>query len=187
MITTDCIMIGLIVIVGALGALLGFGKGIKILTGGIVGILISIVNCYFLFGLISNLGFVKSFMNLIVEGLTNANHFFCDFLLTIRIEMITVAVILFILVTLVRKIIVAVIANIAEADHKVFKVINKVLGTLLSIAAFVIVFLIVLQIGYMISGANGSFAVCFKNSFFRLDEVYLHNPLSSIFERFIRK
>lgn len=76
MITTDYIMIGLIVIVGALGALLGFGKGIKILTGGIVGILTSIVNCYFLFGLISNLGFIKDFMNVIVEGLTNANHFF---------------------------------------------------------------------------------------------------------------
>lgn len=113
--------------------------------------------------------------------------FFCDFLLTIRIEMITVAVLLFVIVTIVRKIIVSIISNIAEIDHPIFRVINKVLGTLLSITAFVIVFLIVLHIGFMISGANGAFAMYFKNSFFRLDEVYLHNPLSSIIERFIRK
>ncbi|MCM1130180.1 MAG: hypothetical protein NC310_01175 [Roseburia sp.] len=187
MILADYILILVVLGVALVGVLLGFGKGIKILTKGIIGILISIVNCYFLFGMVIHIGFVKDFMNIIVNGLTNASNWFCNFLLLIRIEMVTVAVLLFAVVMIIRKIIIAIIANIVESDHVVFRVINKSLGALLSVVAFVIVALIVLQIVVAVQHDSGALYSFFKGSFFHLDEIYLHNPLLEVFDKFVRK
>ena len=187
MILADYILILVVLGVALVGVLLGFGKGIKILTKGIIGILISIVNCYFLFGMIIHIGFVESFMNLIVSGLTNASNWFCNFLLLIHIEMATVAVILFAIVMVIRKIVVAIIANIAESDHAVFRVINKSLGALLSVVAFVIVALIVMQIVVAVQYENSALYSFFKGSFFHLDEIYLNNPLLEVIHKLTRK
>ncbi len=186
MILADYLIIFIVLVVSLIGVLVGFGRGLRILTKGIIGILISIINCYFLFGLIIHIGFVENFMNVIVNGLTNASNWFCDFLLLIRIEIITVAVILFILVTIIRKIVVSIISSIAESDHKVFKIINKSLGALLSVVAFIIIALIVMQIILVIQEEGSPIYTFFKGSFFHLDEIYLNNPLSLIIEKIMR-
>ncbi len=187
MILADYILILVVLVVALVGVLLGFGKGLKIITKGIVGILISIVNCYFLFGMVIHIGFVESFMSLIVNGLTNASNWFCNFLLLIRIEMATVAVILFAIVSAIRKIIVTIIANIAESDHAVCRVINKSLGALLSVAAFVVVALIAMQIVVAIQHESSALYTFFKGSFFHLDQIYLNNPLLEVIHKFVRK
>ncbi len=180
MIVADYIILFLILGMALLGILLGFGKSLKLLTKGIIGILISIVNCYFLFGLVVHIGFVEAFMNVIVEGLRNASNWFCDFLLLIHIEMITIGVLLFILVMIVKKIIVVLISKAVESDHIVLKVINKTLGALLGVAVVVIVGLIVMQITYAMKGTEVSFL---QNSFLGLDKIYLNNPMAKIIDR----
>lgn len=180
MIVADYIILILILGMALVGVLIGFGKSLKLLTKGIVGILISIVNCYFLFGLVIHIGFVEAFMNLIIQGLRNASNWFCDFLLFIHIEMITVGVLLFILIMVVKKIIVVLISKAVESDHIILKVINKTLGAFLGVAVVVIVGLIVMQITYAIKGTEIAFL---QNSFFGLDKIYLNNPMAKIIDR----
>lgn len=187
MILADYIMIFIILGMGITGFLIGFGRGIKILTGGIVGIIISIINCYFLFGLVSHIKFVESFMQIIVNGCMNASNWFCDFLLLIRIEMIVVSVLLFIIVTVIRKIMVHILANIVETDHMVIKTINKSLGAVLGVVSFIVVALIIMQVTLMIKGDGSLLMNYFKGSFFHLDEIYMNNPLEVIIKNFLRR
>ncbi len=184
MILADYIILSLVIGMGLVGLFLGFGRSLRILTKGIIGILISIVNCYFLFGLVVHIGFVETFMNFIVQSLKNNSNWFCDFLVLIHIEMITVGVILFFLITIVKKIIVMLISKATESENTVLKVINKTLGAVLGVVVFIIVGLIVMQITYAIKGTELTFL---QNSFFGLDKIYLNNPMVEIIDRIVSK
>lgn len=178
MILADYIAIGLVLLFGTIGTIVGFGKGLKFFTKGIIGILISVVVCYFLLGIVLNFGFVQKLTLRFVDYLGCKDNAFCKFLLTIRIEIIAVAVALFVLVQILRKLIVLLIAKVMETDNAIIKVINKTFGAVLSIAILIGLALIVMQITYFVIGERGS--VWFEGSFFRLDVVYLNNPLTSI-------
>ena len=58
----DWIFLAVLVGLVALGAMLGFGKVLKFITGGIVGILISFILCYCFGGLILELPFVHNML-----------------------------------------------------------------------------------------------------------------------------
>lgn len=177
MVLADYVAIGLVVLTGTLGAAIGFGKGLKFLTSGVVGILISAVSCYFLFSLALSFSFVQSLTSKIADYFTSLDNGLGRFLSTIRIETISVAVVLFILVQVSRKIIVLIIAKALETNNVAVKVINKTAGAVLGIAVLVALSLIVMQITYM-SGINEPSRLA--GSFFRLDYVYLNNPLTSL-------
>ena len=103
-----------------------------------------------------------------IEFLKSKNNGLCNFLITIRIETILTAVIVFIAVMILQLIVVNVLAGLLSID-----------GAGAECAALV---LIVLEAMYIFGGGAESVNLeSLKGSFFGLDNIYLNNPLSAIF------
>ena len=183
MVAADWIAIVAVLVIGALGALLGFGKGLKFFTDGIFGIIISIIVCYCIGGLILDLKFVQEILNKITGALTDKNGF-CNFLLKIHIDIIVYYIVLFIIVQLARILIVLILKNIVESNNKVFKTINRVLGAIFLLAVAALLALLIFQIIYWIGGSTAAgVRLKLDGSFFKLDKLFEHNPLTSLPDR----
>lgn len=182
MLVIDIVAIALVAVFFLLGLGMGFGRGLKFLTGGIFGKIISVVVCYFLFGIVLSWGFVQDLLASFVNALTENGSGICEFLLTIRIEMIVFAIALFVIVQLLRILIVNIVQSVMEIDSVVMRVINKILGVALFLAALIVLALIVFQIIAWISGTEGGFYQSLQGSIFGLDSVFKNNPLNSVFE-----
>ncbi|MBP5467282.1 MAG: hypothetical protein J6Y43_06960 [Clostridia bacterium] len=182
MITADVIAIITLAACILLGAALGFGKGLRFITGGIFGKIISIVICYFLFGIVLSFGFVQDLLLKFTTALSENGSWICNLLLNIRIDLIVFAIALFIVVQILRKIVVRIIANVMEMDNKVLSVINRLLGVVLLAAFAAMITLIVFQIIAWISGTDGAFFNNLQDSAFGLDKLFVNNPLNSVFE-----
>lgn len=183
MITAD--YIALIAFLGfiVLGAFIGFGKGLDLITRGMVGSAISVVACYFIYGIVLDWAFVQSLLAKFVEFMTAQETGFCDFLLSIRIDMIAFFAVLFVLVQIVRKIAIAIVRSFFEIDFIVMRIINKVLGVALALFTLIAITLIVFQvITWAGEGAINSVLGVFEGSTLGLDKLFLNNPLNSIIE-----
>ena len=77
MILADWIAIAVVAAFILIGALVGFGKGLKFFTGGIFGIIISILVCYLVGGLVLEIPFVHDILEKFIQALTDKNKF-CD-------------------------------------------------------------------------------------------------------------
>ena len=69
MLMVDWIALGIIVVFAAIGALIGFGRGLKFLTGGIFGIIISVVLCYIFGSMILGVPFVNDLLTKLAESI----------------------------------------------------------------------------------------------------------------------
>lgn len=182
----DWIAIGALVLTLALGLLLGFGKILKMFTGGIFGILISLVVTYFCLGIVASWGFVQDLMAKLLTAMQNANNSIVDFLIKIGIEKIILAVGLFIVVQVLRVIIVNIIKSAVEVDNPVIKAINRILGVILLLGIVCMIALLVFHIVALVGGASAeNFRLKLSGSVFKLDWVYEHNPMKYIIERVI--
>ncbi len=179
MVVADFIAIGLVVLVGFAGAVAGFGRTLKAITSGFFGVIISVVITYFLLGLVLKLSFVQSLIGQLVTALENSSAPICSVLLTIRIDMIIVAVALFIIVQLLRKLLVFILKKLFEAKNPVSSAANKVFGVILSEAILFVILLVAFQIVFWIT-KEGAFYEFLSGSFFGLDKLYVSNPISSI-------
>ena len=179
MILVDYVAIGSFVLFGIVGAFIGFGKGLQVLTKGVFGIIISVVATYFLLDILLGISFVQDFMLKIKEFLSVQENAFCEFLVTIKFEHIVVAILLFVIMQILRKVVILIVSRMLESDNAVVKVVNKTLGAALSVTLMVGLSLLVMQIVYFSSGTQAS--SWFEGSFFRLDYLYIHNPLASLF------
>ena len=182
MITADVIALITIIFCFVGGAALGFGRWLKILTGGIVGKIISVIICYFLFGIVLDWYFVKAFMQKITTALQENGSWICNVLLTIRLDLIVFGAVLFVLVQLLRKFVVYLIANVMQIDNKVISVVNRVLGVILLTVFVAILTLIVFQVVAWVMGTNGGFYQTLQGSAFGLDKIFTDNPLNSVIE-----
>ncbi|MDE7439123.1 MAG: hypothetical protein K2N23_01255 [Clostridia bacterium] len=181
MILVDWIVLGLIAVFCLLGMLFGFGKGLKFFTGGIFGIIISIVVCYALGGLIYNFGFVQDGLNSMRVALANKGNGFCNFLLKIHIDVIVYYVALFIAVTIIRLIIVRVIKSIVEIDNPVLIVLNKTFGVILFVCVGFMLMLFVFWIISLIGGnTEANFLLKLSGSKLKIDWLFEHNPFMTI-------
>lgn len=181
----DWIALGIILVLALIGVLLGFGKCLKIFTGGIIGFIISIVITYFLIGIVGSWGFVQSIMNSFSNALVSNGSGFCIFLNNIGIESIVLAIVLFLIVTLLRILLVNIIKGIVEIDNVVMKIINKVFGMIFFLAFFIMIALIVFQIIYLIGGDT---AANFRETLsggLHLDALFDNNPLRIIADMWI--
>lgn len=182
MVLCDYIFIGLIALSTIIGLALGFGKTLKFMTKGIVGVIICGVLAYLFVGFFYNLGFVQNLLIKFTTLLESKNSAILDFLLKIKIDLILLGVVLFIIFMIVRSIITAIIDKVMSADNVVLKVINKTLGVALNLAVMLALVLLVMQICVW---ADISQAETFLiGSFFKLDEVYANNPLMTVIEYF---
>lgn len=152
----DWIFLAVLLVLVVLGALLGFGKVLKFVTGGIVGIIISIVLCYCFGGVILQLGFVSQMLTDLASHWADI-----DWLSAIHLEIIIYYVVLFILFTLIRIIIVRILKGVAETDVLVMRIINKLLGAVLMVAFGFLLMGLVFQI---IAFIGGDTATNFSNT-----------------------
>ncbi|MDE7453031.1 MAG: hypothetical protein K2N22_01330 [Clostridia bacterium] len=180
MILADWIAIAAVAVFIVLGALAGFGKGLKFFTSGIFGIIISIVVCYLIGGMVLKLPFVQTLLGKFIAALTDKNNF-CNFLLKIHIEIVVYYIVLLIVVSALRVLIVYLLKFILEIKAPAFKVINRILGALLFIVVLLLLTLFVFQIIYWIGGSTyDGFHQKLAGSFFRLDKLLEANPLASL-------
>lgn len=176
----DWIAIGIIALSLILGAILGFGKTLKIFTGGIVGIIISVVVTYFTIGVVASWGFVQDIMGRFITVLNDNGSGFCQFLINIHIEKIVLAIVLFIVVQILRIIIVKVIKGVAESDNRVISFFNKLLGAIFLLCINVMLALIVFHIIQLIGGDTAESFRTYLTGTLRLEWVYDNNPLQYI-------
>ena len=182
MITADVIFLITIVFCFVGGSALGFGRWLKILSGGTIGKIISVIICYFLFGIILDWYFVRAFMQKITASLQEDGSWICKVLLAIRLDMIVFAAVLFVVVQILRKFIVYLIANVMQIDNKAISVANRILGVILLTVFAAIVMLIVFQVVAWVMGTDGGFYQGLQGSVFGLDKIFTDNPLNSVFE-----
>lgn len=165
-----------------LGFLLGFGRTLKFVTGGIVGFVCSIIFCVMFGGIIANIGFVA-------ELIDKGNAYFgsiAEILAKLNVATWIYYVVLFLVVQIVRIIIVKLIGRIftpKDKDSKLYGVrnaVNRVLGMLLLGAAFVLTVYLVMAVMALLTDVE-SVGTALKemeesgNSFFYL--MYSNNPI----------
>lgn len=186
MITADVIATILMLAFFFGGIILGFGKTLKLLTSGLVGKIISVVVCYFLFGVVLYIPFVQNLLDKMIFALKENGNFICKVLLFIRLDLIVFAVALFIFVQLLRRWAVGLIKSFFEIDTKPMRIINMVLGAALGLIALVIFTLVIFQVIAWIGGTEGEFYQSLSGSVFKLDEIFKNNPVNSIFKTIIK-
>lgn len=175
---TDWIFIGVLLVVIIVGALLGFGKGLKFITGGPVGVIISIVLCYCFGGMILHIPFVQ---NMLVDLSAHWSHI--SILNTIHLEIIIYYIALFLIVTLLRIIIVRLLKNLVESDILIMRIFNKIGGALLFTAlAFLVMFLVFQIIQWIGGGTAQQFERQLQMNGCILNWLYLHNPMAGLVE-----
>lgn len=133
----DAITILVAIAFAGLGLLMGFARTLRFFTKGIFGFILSIFICATFGGMIAGIPAVARLVERINAALTNA----WSFLGKIRLETIIYYILLFFVVQIVRIVIVKCIGGIFTADNAVMRVLNRVLGMILMVAA---VFLLVL-------------------------------------------
>lgn len=182
MITADVVVIIAFILCLVLGSVLGFGRVLRIFSDGIFGMIISVVLCYFLFGVVLSWGFVQDLLLKFTDTLAEKDSWILNILIRIRIDLVVFAIVLFGVVQLARKLVVHVVAEIFSGHNKVVSVLNRVLG-IVFLTAFVIVFtLIAFQIVAWVSGTEGAFYQSLSGSVFKLDSLFVDNPLNAVFE-----
>ncbi len=191
LILADWIAIGCVALFALIGCLVGFGKGLRFFTSGIFGIIISVIVCYFLFGILLAIPFLSEVFGvggtLDVAILGDGSNGVLKMLVEEwHIGRIIFAVALFIVVQIIRKIIVAILGKVFEADNVISKFFNKIFGVILFVAMLGVFALIA---GNIIAWIGGDLHVtlteAFEGSTLKLDWLYANNPVALLMEHFV--
>lgn len=186
MMTVDIVAIILTLAFFFGGIMLGFGKTLKLLTGGLVGKILSVVVCYFLFGIVLALPFVQELLNKLITALQEDGSWYCNVLLYIRLDLIVFAVALFIFVQIARRWVVSLIKAVFEINKKPIRVLNKTLGAVAGVVSLFIITLIVFQFLALVGGLDGDFYQSIQGSALGIDKLFRYNPLNSIFDTIVQ-
>ena len=151
----------IIIIVGfalsiILGLLMGFGRVLRFITGGIVGIIFSLFICIMFGGIIANIPFIS---DLIARG----NEYFgeiAEILAKINVATIIYYIALFIVVQILRIIVIKTISKIftPEKNTKLYGVrnfINRALGLIVLGGAFVLSVYLILAVVALLTDVEG--------------------------------
>ena len=182
MITADVVFLVSVFVCLAIGFAVGFATELKLFAGGVFGVIISALVCYFLLGVVLSWPFVQDLITKFNTVLVDANSGICNFLLTIRADLILVAIILFILVQIVRMIVVHTLVSVMRRPEIVIVVLNRLFGVLLLVAFAAILALVAFQIIAWVQGVDGSFYQSLTGSIFGLDKIFVDNPLNALFQ-----
>jgi hypothetical protein len=170
---------------GYVGYKKGFGKALISVSNGIIGKIATFIVFYFTFGVVLTFPFVKDFLTLIVSEVQKLNNGFLSFIvLNLRLDLVLFAVIFFFVIVILRKLIVKFVCRIFSINKKPIIVLNKILGVILAVGYLAVLSLILMQILYWVTGANGAVYNFFKGSFLSLDWLFLNNPVNSIISSF---
>lgn len=180
MVIADIIVLCILILSAGFGAYVGFGKGLEVVSKGVLGWIMTIVACYFLLGFATEIPFVQDMMRSIVTSLQGYDAWWSNALLFIRIDIVAVSAIVYVVVVVIKVIIVQCTKNAMEIDNKFVMVINRIGGMILFLAYAIAIGLLVFQILTWIGGGTAeSVANGLSGSFLGLDTVFLNNPLNS--------
>ena len=177
MILMDYVAAGVIVLFGAIGAFVGFGRGVKVLSKGLVGIVTTVAVCYSLSGFVFDIGFVRAFTEWMRSSLVSSEIGLLKTLANVRIEKIAVFAIMFLAVFSVKTAIAGFLVGISRIDCAIIRVTDRTLGAALGLAFALVLALAALSVVYMVSGAEGG--AVFEGSFLKIDVLYKNNPIVS--------
>lgn len=156
-----------------LGLALGFGRVLKFFTKGIFGFVLSVFLCVTFGGMIAGIPAVNGWIASLNEKLGQAWSFFG----TIRLATVLYYVVLFFVVQLLRIIVVKCVAGLFEADVLPVRILNKVLGAALAVAAVLLLVLLVFAVIGAFDGTSfvQGFEDALNGSF--LGRLYESNPV----------
>jgi len=184
----DWVALGIVVVFAIIGLIAGFGKGLKFLTSGIFGVIITLSVTVLLYGYVVEIPIVQEWLGLAIEWLEGLKNPIVDFLLSINLDTILVYAVLYLVLWLVKLIAVAILKKIVEIDNGFFRVINKLLGLILFVGFIALIALIVFAVASTVGGSFADFFVgeggCLVGSLFKLDWVYQNNPMLVIVSSF---
>ena len=140
--TLDVITVIAAIVLALLGLLLGFGKTLRFFTKGIFGVVLSVFVCATFGGMIAGIPAVAEWIGLLNTKLGES----WSFLETIHLATVIYYVVLFFAVQIVRIIIVKCVAGVFEADILPMRIVNKLLGMALMVAAVLLLTLLVLAV-----------------------------------------
>lgn len=173
MTTLDWATLIVAILLAVVGLFAGFGRTLRFFTKGIFGIIISVFVCATFGGMIAGIPAVNGWIASLNEKLGQAWSFFG----TIRLATVLYYVVLFFVVQLLRILLVKFVAGVFEADVLAVRVINKVLGALLCVAAVLLLVLLVFAVIGAFDGTSfvQGFEDALNGSF--LGRLYESNPV----------
>lgn len=168
MIIADWVALGLMVLFLALGAFLGFGKGLKFFTGGIFGFAIGVIVCVLLGTVFLDVPFVRDLLDKLAENWKDI-----EFLNTIHLDVVIYYVVLFLVVQLIRILIVWLLKSVLESQNGFVKFINRTLGAVFFLAIGVLLVLLIVRIVGWVGGDTAlDLYYNLKGSALKLDKLY---------------
>ncbi|MFA5450243.1 MAG: hypothetical protein WC292_07405 [Clostridia bacterium] len=170
---TDIIALAIVIVAAVLGLLLGFHRLIKVLTGGLFGIIIGIVVCAMIGGSLQNLDVSQQFIASVNQTTTE----WWAFLSYLKLGYVAFYLVLFLLVQIVRVVIVKIISNIAASESPIIVFINKSLGLVISVVFVSAVILLALAGIRALDGTDfgQSIIAQFEDSYLKV--IYENNPI----------
>ncbi len=161
------------IVLAGLGLAVGFGRTLKFFTRGIFGFIISVFVCATFGGMIQGIPAVQNW-------LTSLNQSMGGFLQTIHLETIVFYVVFFLVVQVVRILAVKLIAGLFSADILPVRIVNRLLGMVLMVAAVFLLLLLVFAVfrvlqdtsfvQNILDSLNGTF----------LGKIYENNPVKFV-------
>lgn len=161
------------IVLAGLGLAVGFGRTLKFFTRGIFGFIISVFVCATFGGMIQGIPAVQNW-------LTSLNQSMGGFLQTIHMETIVFYVVFFLVVQVVRILAVKLIAGLFSADILPVRIVNRLLGMVLMVAAVFLLLLLVFAVfrvlqdtsfvQNILDSLNGTF----------LGKIYENNPVKFV-------
>ncbi len=183
MITADWVALVLILLFLVFGLISGFAGGVRFLTKGVFGVIISVVVCYFIFGWVASLGFVQELLGKLNSAIAGGAESGFRYVLaySIHIDYVILAIVLFIVVSILRVLLVKLFCGIMESSNVVIKIVNKVFGVVLWLAILAMLVLLAMQIVTWIGGSSyDSVADWLSGSTLKLDVLLEKNPLAAM-------
>ena len=169
----DIITIGVFVLAALVGFIGGFGKGLKLFTKGIFGIVISVFVTATFAGMFLKIEQVSIW----IADLTTLASQKWAFFATINIGLIAYYLVFFLIVQLLRILVVKVICGIFEADNKVMKAINRVLGLIFVPAVVMALVLLVFAVFKIVDETHFVKDIVAKMDGSFLGVLYANNPI----------
>lgn len=174
--TIDAVTIIVAVLLAGLGLVVGFGRTLKFFTKGIFGIILSVFVCVTFGGMIQGIPAVADWLSGLNASLGDA----WGFLETIHFATVIFYIVLFVAVQILRILIVKFIVSIFSIDVLPMRIINRVLGMVLMVAAVFLLLLLVFAVfrvlqdtsfvQNILDSLNGTF----------LGKIYENNPVKFV-------
>ena len=164
------------ILLAGLGLVLGFGRTLKFFTKGIFGFILSVFICASFGGMIAGIPAVAEWIGGLNARLGEA----WSFLGTIHLATVIYYIVLFLVVQLVRILVVKLIAGLFSADVLPVRIINRILGAALMVAAVLLLLLHAFAIVAIFGETQGviDFVARLDGTF--LGTLYANNPIKFI-------